>query len=182
MDISETLAPKSAQLDYEDFLGGPKTLTVQEVRKGPSDEQPIEVVFIEADRPWRPAKTVRRLLVACWGSDASVYPGRKVTLFGDPKVKWGGVEIGDIRLSHASHIDGPLRVALQVTRGKRDVFTVEPLKADPLIELLQSADTLDALKAAWEQVTRQGKSNLPELIQVKDARKAALTSGTGVTA
>ena len=127
MDISDTLAPKSDQLDYEDMLSGPKTLTITEVRRGPSAEQPVEIAFKEFDRPWRPAKTVRRMLVACWGADASLYTGRRVTLFGDPAVKWGGVAVGGIRLSHASHIDKPVTVSLTVTRGQRKPFIVQPL-------------------------------------------------------
>lgn len=128
MDISNTLAPKSDQMDYEDLISGPKTLTISGIRKGPSAEQPVQVDFEEFDRPWRPAKTVRRVLVACWGPDASVYVGRKVTLFGDPAVTWAGEAVGGIRLSHASDIDGPVTVALTIRRGKRSPFTVQPLE------------------------------------------------------
>ena len=36
MDLSESIASKSDQMDYQDFLGGDKLVTVKEVRKGPS--------------------------------------------------------------------------------------------------------------------------------------------------
>ena len=127
MDIGETLAPKSDQMDYEDLIAGPRTLTISEVRRGPSAEQPVEIAFSDFERPWRPAKSMRRVLVAAWASDASKYVGRKVTLFGDSTVKWAGQEVGGIRLSHLSHIDKPLTVALTVTRGKRAPFTVQPI-------------------------------------------------------
>lgn len=157
MDISNTLAPKSDQMDYEDLISGPKTLTIKGVRRGPSAEQPFQVDFEEFDRPWRPAKTVRRVLVACWGPDASTYIGRQVTLYGDPEVTWAGEAVGGIRLSHASHIDGPVTVALTIRRGKRSPFTVQPLTPptptvdtsgrDWLTELTEASGNLEAIEA-----------------------------------
>jgi hypothetical protein len=151
MDISDTLAPKSDQMDYVDLIAGPKTLTITEVRRGPSPDQPVEIAFAEFERPWRPAKTVRRVLVACWGPDSSVYPGRRVTVYGDASVKFGGQEVGGIRLSHASHIDGPVKVSLMISRGKSAPFTVQPLPSD----------TGDKIEAA---VIAIGKATTPELL------------------
>lgn len=131
MDLTSSIAAKSDQMDYQDFLPGPRTVTVTEVRKGPSAEQPVEVLADGLDRPWRPAKSMRRVLVAAWGADSSVYVGRRVTLFGDPTVKWAGAEVGGIRISALSHIDKPLTVALTVTRGKRAPFKVDPLPDAP---------------------------------------------------
>jgi hypothetical protein len=55
-----------------------------------------------------------------------------MTLYRDPSVKFGGMDVGGIRVSHLSHIDKPLSVALTVSRGKRLPYTVQPLPAsDP---------------------------------------------------
>jgi hypothetical protein len=43
-------------------------------------------------------------------------------------VKFGGQDVGGIRVSHMSHIDKRIVVALTVSRGKRVPYTVEPLK------------------------------------------------------
>lgn len=127
MDVSETTAPRSDQQNFDDYLAGPKTVTVTEVKKG-SAEQPVEIHLAEfPGRPYKPAKSMRRVLVAAWGSDSSVYAGRQITLYGDPDVRFGGAAVGGIRISHLSHIPGPLTVALTVTRGKRAPFTVQPL-------------------------------------------------------
>lgn len=128
MDVSETTAPRSDQQNYDDYIAGPKTVTVAEVRKG-SAEQPVEIHLVEfPGRPYKPAKSMRRVLVQAWGSDSSVYAGRRMTLYGDPTVKFGGSEVGGIRISHLSHIPKPLTINLTVTRGKRSPFTVEPLE------------------------------------------------------
>jgi hypothetical protein len=70
-----------------------------------------------------------RVIVTAWGADASNYAGRSLTLFCDPKVKWGGMEVGGIRISHMSHIDSSLTMALTVTRANKKPFTVKPLVA-----------------------------------------------------
>ena len=127
MDLSDSIIPKSDQMDYSDFIAGPRTVTITEVRPGASSEQPVEIILAEFDRPWRPAKSMRRVLVAAWGSDSNNYIGRRMTLFGDPSVKWGGIAIGGIRLSHVSHITKPLTIALTESKGKRKPFSVDPL-------------------------------------------------------
>lgn len=125
-DISDTLAPKSDQLDAVDLLGGPRTFTIERVSKG-NDEQPVQVHLAEFPRVWRPGKSMRRVLAACWGPLADEWVGRRVTLYCDPKVKFGGDEVGGTRISHLSHIDGVRRIPLLVTKGRSATFTVQPL-------------------------------------------------------
>lgn len=127
MDLTDSIAPKSDQLNAEDLLTGPRTFTVADVKKG-SAEQPVDIHLVEfPGRPFRPSKTVRRILVNAWGAEASAYIGRRMTLYRDPNVKFGGMDVGGIRVSHLSHIDKPISVALTVSRGKRQPYTVQPL-------------------------------------------------------
>ena len=131
MDISDSLAANSAQQNYDEYLAGPKTVTVAEVTQG-TVEQPVNVELVEfPGKPFKPAKSVRRVLAAAWGTDASQWTGRRLTIYGDPSVRYGGKEVGGLRVSHVSHIDKPITVALTVTRGKRAPFTVQPLPDAP---------------------------------------------------
>jgi len=132
MDITATLAPKSNQLNTDDLIAGPRTITITKVSAG-NAEQPVAVHF-EGDegKPWYPCKSMRRVLVAAWGADASQYIGRRVTLFRDPEVQYGGIKVGGIRVSHLSDLDGPLSIALTVTRQKRAPYRVQPLAAAPV--------------------------------------------------
>ena len=156
MDMTESIAPKSDQMDYEDLLGGERAFTIQEVRRGPSSEQPVEIVLAEFPRPWRPAKSMRRILVHCWGADGSQYVGKRVLLFSDPTVLWAGKPVGGIRIKALSGIDGPQTVALTVTRGKRAPFKVQPLTEEHsgLTDAQIAACTdLDELRAMWPQAS-----------------------------
>ncbi|QWT24967.1 hypothetical protein KPL76_06315 [Subtercola sp. PAMC28395] len=154
MNIAETTAPKSDQQNFDDYGGGPKTVTVTEVKNG-NAEQPVEVHLAEfPGRPFKPSKSMRRVLLACWGSDSAVYAGRRMTLYGDPEVKFGGQKVGGIRIAALSNIDKPATIALTVTRAKREPFTVQPLDPpkdtsgrDWLAELNTAGDDMAAVFA-----------------------------------
>lgn len=132
MDITETLAPKSDQLNADDLLGGPITVTITAVSRGDAD-QPVNITTAEfgEGRPYKPCKSMRRVMVAAWGIDASTYVGHRMTIFNDQSVKWGGQDVGGIRIKALSHIQKRLTLALTVTRGKRAPFVVEPLPDAP---------------------------------------------------
>lgn len=179
MDIANTTEPNSSQQNYDDFIGGPKTVTITEVRKG-TTEQPVELHLAEyPGRPYKPGKSMRRVLIACWGPEATEYAGRRLTLYGDPDVKFGGAAVGGIRIKAMSHLDKPQSINLTVTRGKRAPFVVEPLAnaATNHRDALSTAGTLAELQAAWTAVQAAGLSNDADLIARKDARKSELTNG-----
>ena len=138
MDISQTTAPRSDQQNFDDYLAGPRDVTVSEVRAG-SDEQPVEIHLVEfPGRPYKPSKTMRRVLVVAWGPDASKYTGRRMRLYGDPAVKFGGSTVGGIKISHLSDIEKRLNLSLTSTKGKRSPHTVEPLPPLSEIDLLRA--------------------------------------------
>jgi hypothetical protein len=148
MDLTETTAAKSDQQNYDDYLGGTtRTVTVTAVTKGSAD-QPVNLELVEfPGKPYRPNKSMRRVLVLAWGSESDAYVGRQMTLFGDPSVRFGGSSVGGIKISHLSGLDGPLTVALTVTRGKRAPFTVQPLVAPPKPKDESGRDWLKELTA-----------------------------------
>lgn len=178
-DIMKTIEPKSDQQNFDDYLGGPKTVTVKEVKVLNGGEQPVEVHLVEfPGRPFKPGKSMRRVLIQAWGKQSSEWAGRQLTLFGDPTIRFGGQAVGGIRISHLSHIVEPLEVHLTVTRGKREPFVVQPISsgegADVLSPLLSGAGTLAELQAAWHRVRAAGLAKDADLIATKDARKLEL--------
>ena len=127
MDITASTAPKSDQQNYDDYATTSRTVTITEVKAG-SAEQPVEVHLAEfPGRPYKPSKSMRRVMVAAWGPEASNYTGRRLTLYGDPTVKFGGIALGGIKISHLSDIDKTLNLSLTASKGHRAPHTVEPL-------------------------------------------------------
>lgn len=128
-NLRDTIVPKSDQLNADDLIGTTRTITVTEVARGPAD-QPLSVHYEgENGRPYKPCKSMRRVLIAAWGEDGSQWAGRSMTLFCDQSVKFGGQEVGGIRISHLSHIDRDLKLKITTTRGKRSDYMVRKIAA-----------------------------------------------------
>lgn len=126
-DMSAVIVPKSDQINADDLLSGPMTITITGVKVSSGQEQPVSMFFDGSTKAYRPCKSMARVLVSAWGADSSKYVGRSLTLYCDPKVKWGGMEVGGIRISHMSDIDSPLTLALTMTRANKKPFTVRPM-------------------------------------------------------
>lgn len=163
MDMSASIAPRSDQLNADDLLTGPMTVTIQEVTQG-NAEQPVNVATVETPgRPYKPSKSMRRVMVAAWGRDASAYAGNQMVLYCNPKIKFGGAEVGGIEISHMTGLDADLKVSLTATRGKKRLHTVKPLAAPApyapsrdFIAEVQAAETTDAKRAVWSDAVADG--------------------------
>lgn len=153
MDMTSTIEPRSDQLNADDLMTGPRTFTITDVTAGTA-EQPVDVHLAEyPERPWKPSKSMRRVLVAAWGPDTTAYVGRRVTLYRDPSIRFGKDEVGGIRVSHLSHLPKPLRLALTVKRGQRAPFTVEPLpNVAPSTLTRMPEETTDRIEALMAQL------------------------------
>jgi len=150
-DLRPTIVPKSDQLNSEQLLAGPMTVTVTDVRVGSSDEQPISVHYEgENGRPFKPCKTMRKVLILGWGPDGRDWVGQSMTLYNDPQVKFGGAEVGGIRISHMTGIDRGIKVSLTATKGKKALHTIDPLVIDAgpkLPEVLAAIGTVKGQKS-----------------------------------
>lgn len=157
MNIEDTLAPNSDQLDAIELASGPRIFTVERVTKG-NAEQPINVFLAEFPRPWRPAKSMRRVLAACWGVDASEWVGRRVELFFDPEVTFGKDKPGGTRIKRISHIDKVQKIPLLVARGKSALYEVAPLPDAPAPN--PNAARIAELRAEWEGATPERRAEI----------------------
>jgi hypothetical protein len=127
-DMRPVITPKSDQLNSDDLIAGPITITITDVKIMGGQEQPVSIYFHgDNGKPWKPCKSMSRVMVNVWGPDAKVYVGRSLTLYRDPDVKWGGMAVGGIRISHMSDITGRVQMALTATKGQRKPHTVLPL-------------------------------------------------------
>ncbi len=167
MDISDTLIAKSDQLNADDLVGGPITVRILGVRRGKTDEQPIEI-DIEGHRPFRPCKTVRRVLAAGWTSDSSKWVGQRLTLYRDPDVLWAGKKAGGIRVAAMSGIKGRMTMALATAKGKKSDNVIDVLAPEVvqdrgvLLDLaaeLANAGLTVADFDAWRETTGRGPAS-----------------------
>lgn len=141
-DMSSVITPKSDQMNADDLIAGPLTIRVASVDIKAGAEQPVAIRY-EGDggKPYKPCKSMSRLLVFAWGADAKRYVGRSLTLYRDPTVKWGGMEVGGIRISHMTDIEKTFVLSLTATKGQRKPHTVRPLDNAPPAQQQPQAPT-----------------------------------------
>lgn len=173
-DMTKAITPKSDQLNSDDLISGPITIKISEVTIRGGQEQPVSIHY-EGDngKPYKPCKSMSRVLVANWGADAKNYIGRSLSLYREPTVKWAGMEVGGIRISHMSNIDSAMTMALTATKGSRKPFTVKPLvaatkPATPLAELSgDPSQEGDKPVVAAGLMTFEQSMSLQELLEEK---------------
>lgn len=183
LDMSDTIAPKSDQLDAVDLLGGDRTFTIERVTRN-NDDQPFNFYLTGFPRPWRPNLSMRRVLMSCWGPDAATYVGRRVTLYCDPDVEFGGAAVGGTRIRALSHLpnDKPKAVPLLVKRGRSAMFTVQPLADAPPPTKPSDRNSGDQAKEINDGLTRLGitdrETKLATVTQVIDREIKSATDLT----
>ncbi|RUQ06711.1 hypothetical protein D8M34_06740 [Microbacterium sp. HSID17254] len=173
MDVSDAIVAKSDQLNAIDLVGRDVTVTIVDVKPGSAD-QPVHIITdtYGPARPWKPSKTALRDIVQAWGTDSTVWVGRRITLFNDPEVLWAGQPVGGIRIRAMSHIDKAFEAKHVITRGKTKKVMIQPLtdapvdrsKVDAAHAAINQATTTQKLDEIAAHATRIGIHN-----QVKDA-------------
>lgn len=171
MDLSKTIIPKSDQLNADDLISGAKIIKIRDIKGGTDEAQPVSIYFYgDNNKPFKPCKSMRRVLVQLWGADGLQYIGRRIKIFRDDTVKWAGVEIGGIRISHASHIPENTRVLVTTAKNNRKPMVIEAL---PLVELKDLAGAKKAIKE--NKVTLEA---VLEKYDLTDEQLKALTNGS----
>lgn len=188
MDVSAAIVAKSDQLNAIDLVGRDVTVTIVDVKQGPAD-QPVHIITdaYGPSRPWKASKTALRDIVQAWGTDSTVWVGRRLTLFNDPEVLWAGQPVGGIRIRAMSHIDKAFEAKHVITRGKTKKVMIQPLGDAPEptpaatpstadhLDAIHNAATIEDLQHAWGMAQKAGVSNDPELISAKERMKKELS-------
>jgi hypothetical protein len=168
MNLAETIIPKSDQLNADDLISGPITVKVTAIKGSNEPQQPVSIHY-EGDngKPYKPCKSMRRVLVSAWGANGAEYAGRSMTLYRDDSVMFGGIAVGGIRISHLSHIGKDLTMPLTVSRASRKPYTVKALEvaapaAKPVLTpdhkrwpeavaaLAADKTTIETMREKWE--------------------------------
>lgn len=194
VNMADFTAPKTDQLNADSLIGGPITVTITGVHANEgSAEQPISINYSgDEGKPYKPCKSMRRVMVHVWGADAKNYVGRSMTLYCDPEVQFGGLKVGGLRISHMSHIDKPQVMALTATKAKRKPFTVQPLIIAQSVDIaacligdyasassIEAWDSIERLRAeAWKKIPTDDK---PRVKAASDAAKVRIDSAPYTT-
>jgi hypothetical protein len=168
LDLSNAGAPRSDQLNADDLVSGPRTITVTGVKKSyEADKLRVSLSFSgDGGRPYKPCKGMLRLLFEAWGTNGAAYIGRQMTLFRDPSVKFGTETPGGIRISHLSHIEKDFTAAVTVSKARRvgwRVCKIEHAQPPKPVALPQDAEAAakggtEAFRAWWAGATQDQRA------------------------
>ena len=168
-NLRDTIIPKSDQLNAEQLLSAPMTIIVTDIKRGSGPDQPVIVSYANDEgRPYKPCKTCRKILIFAWGDDGSEWIGKRMTLYCDPDIKFGGVKVGGIRISHLSDIERDMAVSLNVTKGKKGEFVIRKLPdIRPIAELKRllgeaAKSGVKDLQTMWKKLTGAEREILGE--------------------
>ncbi len=176
-----TTQARSDQINAADLLGGPLVCRITDIELTGSAEQPISIYVDAHPQPWKPSKTSRRVLAACWSDvEPSQWVGRYVILRNDETVKWAGEAVGGIRSSHLSHIDGVKTIMVNTTRGKKGAQRVEPYypaeSERPVEVAYYPEDKFEANFPQWCELIKSGKKTNQQIVTNVE-RGGKLTQG-----
>lgn len=158
VNMLDSVKPKSDQVNADWFISGPQTYEIERVAGNEANkEQPVNVWLKGVNVPYRPSKSMRRVLVAVLGADAAKYAGHKITLFNNPEIRFGGVQCGGIQISHMTGLEKATTLMLTSSRSKKSPFVVKPLiEAQPQQPQQPAIDEPAVLQAASD-AARNGK-------------------------
>ena len=162
IDISYALQAKSDQLNALDIMGNDIVIRIRGVKTSDGD-QPVQVYFDgDNNRPWKPSKGMLRILAAAWGNDAALWTGKYAKIYCEPSVRFGGKEVGGIRIRELSDIDERgLVLTLALNRQQRTPYHV-PLLVVPTVEYPD--DQFQAALPKMKQAMAAGKMTLQQVI------------------
>ena len=146
-NLRDTIIPKSDQLNSDELLGSALTITVTNVSRSSAPDQPICVHYQgDNSKPYKPCKSMRKVLIFAWGDDGREWIGKSMTLYNDPEVKFGGVKVGGIRISHMSGIANDLSCSIAETKGKKKPVLIRKMPDAPKTNGNQGALNAEAAK------------------------------------
>jgi hypothetical protein len=88
-------------------------------------DKPV-IWFKEIDRGFVYNKTAGHSLAAMFGKDDNTWIGKRVTLYADPEVRFGGEQVGGIRIAGSPDIKEEVKVRIKFPKKKPFEVTLTP--------------------------------------------------------
>lgn len=163
VNLTKAAAPKSDQLNADDLIGTSRTIKITKVSGNADEKQPISIYFENDNgKPYKPCKSMTRVLIRAWGNVAAKFIGRSLTLYRDDEVVFGGIKVGGIRISHASDITEDITMSLTASRASRKPYTVRRLnvaaQSAPAAHASAPADDLNSQALALSKEIEMAES------------------------
>ena len=163
-NLSDTIVAKSDQLNADDLIHAPRTITVTGVTRYSEGGKKAFAINYEGDtgRPFKPCLSMRRVILHGWGENGAQWIGRSMTLYNDPTVIWAGEEVGGVRISAMSDIPKPIKVKIAKNKKQKQEYNIDVLKVADKPEY--PANAFNDNFEAWKAAVLSGKLTTEQLI------------------
>lgn len=101
---------------------------IEDDKKKKDVDKPV-MWFKEIDRGWMYCKTTGHACAAMFGEDDEQWIGKRLTLYADPNVSFGGDQVGGIRIAGSPDIEKPIQVRIKFPKKKAFDVHLVPTKA-----------------------------------------------------
>lgn len=159
--LSAALAPKSDQLNADDLIVSNLVIKVTKVIVNLQSEAQKIWVHYEGDngKPWKPSKSMGRVLAEILGGDFTLWTGQYIELFKNKEIMFGKDKCGGIQIAAMSALKNATTVIITTKRGVKSKITILPLLV--------------------QQPTTQGsqKTSNPDLKKIGDSLREASKKG-----
>lgn len=152
-DLAKFCEARSDQLNNVDLIAGNRIIKITKVKVTATGKQDV-IISYEGDngKPWKPCKTMARIMMEAWSDDIQKWVGKSVELFRDPNQTFGPHIVGGTRIRALSGIDADFTTQVIVTRGQ-----VKPVKIFKLVVVEARVDApLSDLTEAGKDASSKG--------------------------
>jgi hypothetical protein len=87
--------------------------------------------FKELDRGWMYCKTTGHCMAKMFGEDDDAWIGKRITIYGDPSIQFGGEQVGGIRIAGSPDLKEAMTVRIKFPKKKPFEVKLIPTKAQP---------------------------------------------------
>jgi len=131
--LAQALAPRSDQLNADDLIVGNKVITITKVLVNlQSEQQKVVVHYVDDNgKPWKPSKSMGRVLAEILGGDFSKWEGEQIELFKNKEITFGKDKCGGIQIAAMSAAKNPIKTMITTKRGVKSKITILPLLTAP---------------------------------------------------
>lgn len=173
LELLKAIQAKSDQLNADDLIAGPITGKIVSVKCMGSKEQPYHIQLDCWTVPFKPCKSMLRVMAACWGKIPREWAGKSMTLYNDTEVVYAGLKCGGVRISHVSDIESDMTIYMTKTRGKKAPFVVRRLDGakvdkkpadEPVEQPMYPADKFNENFPKWEALIASGDKTADQIL------------------
>jgi len=131
--LMQALAPKSDQLNADDLIVANKVIKFTKVLVNLQSEAQKVIVHYENDqgKPWKPSKSMGRVLAEILGADFAAWEGQQIELFKNKEITFGKEKCGGIQIAAMGALKNAVTVMITTKRAVKSKITILPLLVAP---------------------------------------------------